>query len=139
MRNTVISMFISIIVIIAIYAIIGRFNEDFAVKTNPIAVALGLCCGSVITWLISYRKRKKDPKAQQKYALEKIENKDERNVSLRGKAGNFTFLVTLLTLGIITSIFYFMNYEIPTFISAGAVFVHIVSYLGALLYFEKKE
>lgn len=78
---------------------------------------------------------KKKPKHYEKQIIGQY---DERNIAIRGYAGYATFISTLLTIGIMSFIFMFLDYTLPLIIGAGLLLIHIVSFLLFARHYGKK-
>lgn len=77
-------------------------------------------------------------KRPEKYEEQIIEQYDERNMAIRGYAGYAAFITTLLTIGIMSLIFMWLDYTIPMLIGVGLLLIHIISFLFFSRYYGKK-
>ncbi len=67
-----------------------------------------------------------------------IEEKDERNIRLREKAGYATWYTSLFMLAILSLTFIVLDYKIPCFIALGALMIHIVSLFVYIHIYNRK-
>ncbi len=67
-----------------------------------------------------------------------IDEKDERNVRLREKAGYATWYVTMFVLAALSMAFVVMDLAIACWLTLGALFVHIISFFVCIGRYNKK-
>lgn len=76
-----------------------------------------------------------NPKKAKQY---EINEKDERNIRIREKAGYVTWYTSLFVLSTISLTFVVLNYIVASFISLGALFIHIISLFVYIYIYNKK-
>lgn len=81
-----------------------------------------------------YQIKKKPKKIEEQI----IGQHDERNIAIRGYAGYDTFRFTLATISIMLLIFLILDYTIPLIIGAVLFFIHFLSFLLLVKYYDKK-
>ena len=67
-----------------------------------------------------------------------INEKDERNIWLREKAGYTTWYITLFTLAILSMTLLVLDYKTACWLSLGALFIHIASLFIFINIYNKK-
>ena len=74
----------------------------------------------------------------EKAKQQEIDEKDERNVRLREKAGYATWYITMFVLAALSMAFVVMNLAIACWLTLGALFVHIISFFVCIGSYSKK-
>ncbi|MDR0293155.1 MAG: hypothetical protein LBH95_03270 [Oscillospiraceae bacterium] len=109
-----------------------RSSEGIMVKVPYVMVG----CGSGIASVgLVYMSRYKNPQKAKEY---EINEKDERNVRLREKAGYATWYVTQIVLMATVFTFLILDYVVPCWIAIGGLFIHNVSFFAAIAAYDKK-
>lgn len=126
----------TILLIVGIVVLIGG---TAVVKITGFDKLIGGISGLAGAWIgISSIKLYQIKKKPQKYEEQIIGQYDERNIAIRGYAGYATFITTLLTIGIMSFVFMFLDDTLPLIIGAGLLLIHIVSFLFFARYYGKK-
>lgn len=110
--------------------------EDVILSLTFIMIGLGAgLIGASLAKILVESMIKRDPVLAKQY---EINEKDERNVRLREKAGYASWYMTLLMLALITFVFLVLDYKLPTYILSGALLIHCASFFGYVYVFNKK-
>jgi prolipoprotein diacylglyceryltransferase len=94
-----------------------------AVMGGGIALCIG---GAVLGQLL--RKNKKY----------EIEEKDERNIAIQGKAGIATFGINIFILAAIITFCLMSGYQPTVWVLGGLAIANVLSFIGAAVYYDKK-
>ena len=97
-------------------------------------VMIGLGSG-IIGVGVSFIIRHKNPKLAKEY---EINEKDERNIRIREKAGYTTWHITQLILFVMVFAFLLMDYKLPCWIAMGGLIIHNGSLLVGIAVHSKK-
>jgi hypothetical protein len=91
---------------------------------------------SVTLWM-TLRKKKLLPEAT---GQEKIEEKDERNIAVRGKACEFALVITffLLIIAAALCVFLLEDFTVPYLILISVIVLSFISFIAARFYYNKK-
>jgi hypothetical protein len=120
MKNYVVGWIIggvsAIVIIIMLGVVMGSFDMELPSNVNGVITAVCLFVGIPIGQFLNHKERKNDPEEQHAY---EVEQKDERNILIRGKAGQFAWTVSMFTMTATLLAFSFMEYTIPMFIMCG--------------------
>ncbi len=92
---------------------------------------IGACVAKILMERMLY----KDPILAKQY---EINEKDERNIRLREKAGYASWYSTILMLAVIALIFLLLDYLVATFILIGVLLVHLLSFFVYVYVYNKK-
>lgn len=111
--------------------------SDGALQALPF-VLTGFGAGIIGVGVVNiFRKRMIDNNPQKAKQYE-INEKDERNIRIREKAGYATWYTTLFMLSAISLTFVVLDYKVAGFISLGALFIHIISLFVYIHIYNKK-
>lgn len=111
--------------------------SDGAFHTLPF-VLTGFGAGIIGVGVVSiFRKRMIDNNPQKAKEYE-INEKDERNIRIREKAGYATWYTTLFMLAVISLTFVVLDYMVAGFIVLGALFIHISSLFIYIYIYNRK-
>jgi uncharacterized membrane protein len=91
--------------------------------------------GAVVAKILMERMLYKDPVLAKQY---EINEKDERNIRLREKAGYASWYSTMLMLAVITLIFLLLDYMVATFVLIGVLLIHLLSFFVYVNIYDKK-
>jgi uncharacterized membrane protein len=113
----------------------GFVARQLGYAQNALDFAMGIGCGFILVGAISMAVKLRNPK----YAKQAdVEQRDERNVMLNGKAGYVTFFTTLFALVAMAIVFLAINNETACYITLALLAIHMLTFLIALTYFKKK-
>jgi hypothetical protein len=111
--------------------------SDGALQALPF-VLTGFGAGIIGVGVVNiFRKRMIDNNPQKAKQYD-INEKDERNIRIREKAGYATWYTTLFVLSAISLTFAVLDYKVASFISIGALFIHIISLFLYIYIYNKK-
>ncbi|SMB91815.1 hypothetical protein SAMN00017405_2250 [Desulfonispora thiosulfatigenes DSM 11270] len=68
----------------------------------------------------------------------KVDVLDERNISIKEKAGNISNVITLMLLGFVTVIFIVMDYIVPAVILGSIIFIQPLILIAVSTFVEKR-
>jgi len=119
---------------------LGVFNayDDLQItesKSIELIIKIGGCFGFVIGLaliILSLLSLFKESKAAE------IEEKDERNIAIRGKAVEMTCLVTIILLLVLVLVFICINLNIAALLTGLVMLVHSFSLVFLHVYYSKK-
>lgn len=111
-------------------------DEGMVFGLTFIMVGLGAgLVGAVGAKVFMERILHRDPVLAKQY---EINEKDERNIRLREKAGYASWYSTLLMLSLVALIFLLLDYMVATFILIGVLLVHLLSFFVYVYVYNKK-
>ncbi len=101
-------------------------------------ILLGLITGFV-AMIVSHLTTKYIIKSDETLAkISKINETDERNVLIRGKATSFAFIIGQILFCVLVLVFTLYNFFIPMVLTLIAFFIFTISWLVAITYYNKK-
>ena len=127
-------------IIVFVVGILLKFlfpASDGALHTLPF-VLNGFGAGIVGVGVVTVLRKKVIDNDPQKAKQYEINEKDERNIRIREKAGYATWYTTLFVLSAVSLIFVVLEYNVACFISLGALFIHIISLFVYIRKYDKK-
>lgn len=111
--------------------------SDGALHTLPFVLS-GFGSGIIGVGVANILRKRTIDNNPQKAKQYEINEKDERNIRIREKAGCATWYTTLLMLSVISLTLVVLDYKVAGFISIGALFIHIISLYVYINIYNKK-
>ena len=134
------SYYIYIGIIIFAVGLLLKFTipaSDGALQTLPF-VLTGFGAGIIGVGVLNISRKKMIDNDPQKAKQYEINEKDERNIQIREKAGYATWYTTLFMLSAISLTFVVLDLKIAGFIMLGALFIHIISLFSYIYIYNRK-
>lgn len=111
--------------------------SDGVLKTLPF-VLTGFGAGIIGVGVVNIIRKRVIDNNPQKAKQYEIDEKDERNIQIREKAGYATWYTSLFMLSAISLTFVVLDYKVAVFISLGALFIHIISLFVYIYIYNRK-
>lgn len=129
----------ALLLIAGILFIGGGILVHWLVYDNSQPVILGALSGIGGAWIgISARKLyyyRKNPEVIKK---EYVNEHDERNIAIRGRAANMSVIMTMVVLAVAELLLMLLDMKIAAVIVFVALLIHILSYFAFIVFWSKR-
>ena len=140
MKNQPKTYIFNIGIIIFVVGLLLKFlipESKGVLKALPF-VLTGFGAGIIGVGVVNIIRKRLIDNNPQKAKLYEINEKDERNIRLREKAGYTTWYTTHFVLAANSLAFVVLNYKFAAFYSLGALFIHIIRLFVYIHIYNKK-
>ncbi|MFA6648117.1 MAG: hypothetical protein WCS32_05715 [Candidatus Izemoplasmatales bacterium] len=112
--------------------------ENEGIQDTLLGVLSGFGGGIIGVGVVNILLKKLLEKNPEKAKQYEINEKDERNITLREKSGYATWYSTLFILSAVSMTFVILDYMVAGFVAIGAMFLHIISFFIYLSVYNRK-
>ena len=114
---------------------IGTVTKALDFRQDVLGLVLGIGCGFILVGTVSMFIKTRNPRYAKQQA---IEQSDERNVQIRGRAGYSTFFLTTFLLAALEIALLILEYYTASLLAAFVLLAHAAGYFIAAYYHSKK-
>ncbi|MCL2492496.1 MAG: hypothetical protein FWF33_00430 [Clostridiales bacterium] len=114
------------------------FSDASGTMSSVAAVLCGIGAGWIgagVAFMIRGRRLKDDPERAKRL---EIEEKDERNIHIREKAGYIMWFISLIMIAALMLTFRILDDMLPFWLCMGVFWIHIICYFVLISVYKKK-